>query len=168
MAGPLDRKRWPQGMLLEMLPKLKHEFLTLFERHPNVSWCCDQMSENYEKFGGIKRTYVYAWIAGDDEFREAFQKAKKMSIVVLEEEMHRRALEGDREEVFDKNGCVVGYKRKFSDRLLQMALRAVDPERYGNQAKAAPDVEHVINLNLGDAMTLEMVPEDEPEDDSTH
>ncbi len=53
----------------------------------------------------------------------------KAGLTGLEDEAHRRAFEGDEQEVF-KDGNCIGVTRKYSDTLAIFLLKAHDPEKY--------------------------------------
>jgi hypothetical protein len=80
----------------------------------------------------------------------------------LEDEAIRRAEEGWDEPVYTQTGKLAGYKKRFSDALLAMVLRAHDPERYGDRATVQGGV--VLNVNLGIDRTLENEPPAPPID----
>jgi len=64
------------------------------------------------------------------KFSEAWDEAEKLYIHILEEEAHRRAVDGVKKDVYFK-GEVVGTEMVYSDGLLQTLLKANDPGKYG-------------------------------------
>ncbi len=77
---------------------------------------------------GIERTAIYRWRDNPD-FEAKFEKARLTAVGVLEDEAHRRAVEGVDEPVYYK-GDVCGVVRKYSDTLLIVLLKANAPEKY--------------------------------------
>ncbi len=64
----------------------------------------------------------------DETFAEAREAALAAFAEMLAREVRRRAVEGWIErELQDKDGNVVGHVTKFSDRLLELALKRADP-----------------------------------------
>ena len=81
----------------------------------------------------------------DEEFAERVQMAKQMHLEGLERELHRRAVEGVLEPIVaGKDPQIVTYVRKYSDKLLELALRKADPVGYGNR-----DANVSVNVNTG-------------------
>ena len=61
--------------------------------------------------------------------REAWHGALAAHVERLRTEALRRAVEGwDERPILDKEGNVVGHVRKYSDRLLELVLKRLDPE----------------------------------------
>ncbi len=79
---------------------------------------------------GVARSTVYAHRAADAEFAEAWDDAYEAGNDQLEDEAHRRAVEGVDEPVFHR-GEIVGHVTKYSDQLLMFLLRGRRPDRYG-------------------------------------
>jgi hypothetical protein len=78
---------------------------------------------------GVSRRAPYDWRADDASFAEAWDEALEAACDALEAEARRRAYEGWEEPVYQK-GALVGRIRKYSDRLLEVLLRAHRPEKY--------------------------------------
>ena len=68
--------------------------------------------------------------------------------MVLEEALHERAVEGVDEPIVNHLGQVVGYKKKYSDRLLEVQLKALDPDTYSDKNKQSGNG-IVIRLSKG-------------------
>jgi len=77
---------------------------------------------------GIERTTVYLW-RRNPEFEKRFLAAEKESVGVLEDEMHRRGVQGVDKPVFYK-GEPCGVVREYSDTLLIVLAKARAPEKY--------------------------------------
>lgn len=65
-----------------------------------------------------------------------------------EEALHERAVEGVDEPIVNHLGQVVGYKKKYSDRLLEVQLKALDPDTYSDKNKQSGNG-IVINVEMG-------------------
>lgn len=65
-----------------------------------------------------------------------------------EKELHRRAVEGWEEPVFDIKGNLCGYKRKFSDACLIFLLKSHKPDIYADRPTALVKTE--VNINQAD------------------
>lgn len=73
---------------------------------------------------------LWNWRHGDDEdFKKAFEVARKLGIEAAEEEAWRRAVEGCEEPVF-QGGIEVGKKTVFSDTMMIFMLKGADPAKY--------------------------------------
>lgn len=76
---------------------------------------------------------VHTHYKTDPAFREAYDQAKEYFADSVEKEALRRGMEGWIEKpVVDKDGNVVGQVHKYSDRLLELALKRHRPE-YGEK-----------------------------------
>jgi len=95
------------------------------------------------KQSGISRKTVYNWLASDKNFKKRFDKvrpvAKEVYVGTLEQEAHRRAVEGVLEPVFYQ-GELVDHVRKFSDVLLIVLLKANAPEKYRERVEQSVDL----------------------------
>lgn len=84
---------------------------------------------------GLSVSLIRRHMSGDPEFFAAVDAAARASRVsILEDEAMRRAVEGVEEPVY-QSGVLVGVKRVYSDKLLQMMLAAADPARYGDRKR---------------------------------
>jgi hypothetical protein len=93
---------------------------------------------------GLPRSTAYDWRAADGAFAGRWRLAIKAAVGGLESDAIRRATTGWLVPVFYK-GKIVGYQRKFSDRLLIHLMKVMDPEHHnvGATAKSAPAAEKV-------------------------
>jgi len=71
----------------------------------------------------------------DPAFASAWEHAAKAGVMKLEDEVHRRAFEGDNEAVYNKDGELTGTKTKYSDVLAIFLLKAHNPEKYRENSK---------------------------------
>lgn len=76
---------------------------------------------------GLSTTTVYRKRKEDAEFEKRLQDALQGYKELLERETHRRGVDGWEEPVYQK-GAQVGTVRRFSDRLLELALKRHCPE----------------------------------------
>lgn len=76
----------------------------------------------------VGRRTVYDWLQ-DAEYAERHRDARESACDRLEEEARRRAVDGVERPIWQR-GQVVGSVREYSDRLLEMLLRANRPEKY--------------------------------------
>ena len=85
----------------------------------------------------------------DEEFAEEWEEAVGEATDMLESEARRRAVDGFEEPVFYK-GVQVGAYLKYSDRMLELLLKAHLPEKYSNRIQhsgsVGPDVIEKILL----------------------
>lgn len=88
---------------------------------------------------GLKIATVRAWKQKNPEFSLAWIEATQAYRESLEHEAYRRAVNGTLRPVYYK-GNEVGSVREYSDRLLELLLRANDPQKYGNRSQVDIDV----------------------------
>lgn len=110
---------------------------------------------------GISRYTAYIWRKNDPEFAERWDEAMKAGLLVLEDEMHRRAVDGVAEPVLhqgqptyitelytgedgkpasrlklDEHGQPIPMTvRKYSDTLAIFLAKAHDPEKYRDNSR---------------------------------
>jgi hypothetical protein len=85
---------------------------------------------------GVARSTVYAHRDTDPEFAEAWDDAYMAGNDLLEDEAHRRAVDGVEQPVMYR-GQVVASVREYSDQLLTFLLRGRRPDVYGTQRVTA-------------------------------
>lgn len=100
---------------------------------------------------GIDRTTVYAWCKVP-EFDERFEAARRESMLVLEDEATRRAVEGVDEPVFYL-GAECGMVRKYSDTLLIFLLKGGKPERYRERVEHSGDPKRPIVVRRAEELS---------------
>ena len=67
-------------------------------------------------------------------WKAAKESGEELRQIQREEEADRRGVLGWDEPVFDlRNGKVIGSVRRFSDRCLELKLKAADPQKYGEK-----------------------------------
>jgi hypothetical protein len=81
---------------------------------------------------GIDRQLHYRWLL-EPAYQKAFESARAEAAQLLEDEAVRRAHEGVLQPVFYK-GKPCGATREYSDQLLMFLLRALQPQRFRDNA----------------------------------
>ena len=95
-------------------------FLSALEKTGIVAWAA--------KAAGVGRRTVYDHLHADPDFAEKWEEALDSAEARLEEEVMRRALEGEQVPVYYK-GKVVGHKTRKSDTLLMFAIKNLQRRR---------------------------------------
>ena len=127
-----------QGKPLE--PQQKAKFLAkLLSSAGNVSKAA--------KAAGISRTAAYEHKSTDADFSGAWDDIINQVVDAMEEELHRRAVKGVQEPVFYK-GQMVAKVRKFSDRLLEFALKGKRPDIYRERFDINQNVSGSLDVNI--------------------
>lgn len=114
---------------------------------------------------GISKRTFYRNLAGDPVLAERFRQAQLerdkvrnvRRIEEAEKELHRRAVEGWEEPVFDIKGNHCGNKRKYSDACLIFMLKSLKPEVFADKPQAQALVQN--NLNIATRTEAEIVAE---------
>lgn len=99
----------------------------------NVSEACE--------LSGAARTTVYRHRESDPDFAKAWDEACDIAWDRLEREAYRRAAEGWDEPVY-QGGKLVGHVRKFSDRMLEITLRAKRAREYRESKETTVHVDN--------------------------
>lgn len=83
------------------------------------------------ELSGVTARTTLNWRNNDEDeaFQAAFASARALAGDILEAEIMRRAVEGIDEPVYQQ-GRLVGFVRRYSDRLLEMAAKGAFPEKY--------------------------------------
>ena len=81
------------------------------------------------KVAGVGRSTGYLWRQEDPEFAQKWDEAVAEGIDRLEDEAHRRAVEGVKHPVY-RGGVLVGEMTKYSDKLLMFLMKRRRPEVY--------------------------------------
>lgn len=99
----------------------------------------------------------------DPEFAAAWSDALQEACANVESEIHRRAVEGWEEPVFQR-GELVGTITKYSDRLLELRAKGLMPERYAverRDVKVSGEVTHqhhhtaaILTISAEDVLLL--------------
>ena len=99
---------------------------------------------------GIDRDYHYYWLKSDENYRLAFEQARKMAGDRAEDEVYRRGIEGfDHPVIYE--GKITGTYKAYSDNLAMFFLKGLRPERYrDNQAEITLQGPTQINITIKD------------------
>jgi len=87
---------------------------------------------------GISGAQPRRWAQSDELFQQEYERAKFVAAEILEDEAHRRAVEGVDEPVWYK-GEEVGSVKKYSDTLLIFLLKGLKPEVYRERYEVKND-----------------------------
>lgn len=115
-------------------------FLEAFATCGNVSLAAE--------CAGVGRRTVYGWANSDAAFQDAMSDAREQAVDALEAEARRRALQGVERPVFQK-GSKVGSVTEYSDRLLEVLLKANRPEKYADRSKTELSVGTISAQAIG-------------------
>lgn len=90
------------------------------------------------KMAGVNSSTVFAYRKNNPDFAEMFAEAADEYKERIHREVYRRGVEGVEEEIYGKEG-LLGTKRVYSDRLLELEAKRVDPSYRdkGNQIDLA-------------------------------
>jgi len=103
------------------------------------------------RVGGISTAALNHHLKNDEQFFEDCEHAKAEFVKGLEAEAYRRAVTGLLENVYNKDGDIVGQKKVYSDRLLEILLKANDPAKFREQ--------HHLNIGTGGPGGVLIVPQ---------
>ncbi len=84
------------------------------------------------EFSGLSLQTIASLKRKDPDFAKAYSIARKVRIEVYRSEARRRAVDGWTVPIFYR-GEQVGHERKHSDRLLEILLKAEDPDTFGDR-----------------------------------
>ena len=108
----------------------------------------------------IDRQLHYYWLKNDTDYAAAFNDTKGQYQERLEAGADRRAVEGVKEPIFDRNGKqVLGkdgkpmYRYKYSDILLMFRLKGIDPDKYAERRKVDTNVNHTGSIKHYNELT---------------
>lgn len=106
--------------------KVRETFLSTLAHACNVSEAC--------RVAGIGRMTAYKWRDDDPVFAEAWQAAVDEAVDKLEREAWRRGVEGVEKPVTYQGEITTTYL-EYSDRMLEILLKAHRPEKYVERVK---------------------------------
>ena len=110
--------------------RARETFLEVLRETANVSEAA--------KTARVSRTCAYAHQKADPAFAAAWDEAVEVARDALEAEARRRAVNGVEEPVFHK-GKVCGHIRRYSDRMLEILLKAHRPEKFKERSEVKHD-----------------------------
>jgi hypothetical protein len=105
----------------KLTPHAREKFLAHLSKTANVT--------ESAKVIGMSRQGVYDARDTDPSFRRAWDQAVEIATDTLEQEARRRALDGWDEPVFYR-GEEIGRVRQYSDRMLELLLKANRPRKF--------------------------------------
>ena len=159
-GAPVGRKRGegvPQAALTE---ERKEVFLSELRRHGIVSAAARAASPHAK---GTCAPSFYILRKNDPEFAAAWDDAIEQATGSVELEIHRRAVEGYDEPVYQK-GELVGTITRFSDRLLELRAKGLMPDRYAverRDVKVSGEITHqhhhtaaILTISAEDVLLL--------------
>lgn len=125
----------PDKATQEHRDKAREEFIRILRVTGNVSESCRQV--------GLSRMIAYDLREKIPEFAKAWDDAIEEAVDALEAEARRRAVQGVPEGVYYE-GVKVDTQQRYSDRMLEILLKAHRPDKFRENVK----VEHEIGANL--------------------
>lgn len=119
-------------------------FITVLANTGRVDKACEAID--------ISRYTAYQWRDTNSDFAAAWEKAKRISASHLEDEAHRRAVDGVTQEIYDKDGNVVSTRTTYSDTLLTFLLKANDPEKFSDKTEVrhSGGIQLLVNTGVPD------------------
>ena len=138
----------PVPALTDRTLRARERFLRALAETANITAAC--------AMAGISRDTAYRWRAHDHGFAAAWTEALDAATDALEAEARRRAMEGVPEPVvsggrvvLDETGAPL-MVRRYSDRLMEVLLRAHRPEKYSPvvRVEAETDLAALSNPQL--------------------
>ena len=135
MPNPKEAKRWPRGRGL-----WRELVLKAYATHGTL--------EAAAQAAGTSRRTIARLLAKDERFRARMDEAREVFVDSLEEEVDRRAFEGVERPVF-QGGKLVGHVREFSDRLAELRLKALRPEKYADRRAVQASGPASFTVRLG-------------------
>jgi hypothetical protein len=117
----------------------KQRVLKALAKGKSPTWAAEE--------AGIGRSTAWLWRKNDPQFAAAWDEAVAEGVDRLEDEAHRRAVEGYNPRPVYHKGRKVGEIREYSDSLLGLLLKSRRPEVYTRS--------HDGTTNVNVKMTLE-------------
>ena len=124
--------------------------------------------EHYAKTGRVHESadvihrsasQIRNWKERDPKFLAAYKEAEERFLEKIEAEIDRRAVEGVREDVFNRKGEKTGTVTKFSDVLIMFRAKALAPNKYRERIEqTGPNggaLQSEIKVNVIDPNTAE-------------
>jgi hypothetical protein len=117
----------------------KQRLLKALAKGKSPAWAAEE--------AGIGRSTAWLWRQNDPEFATAWDEAVAEGVDRLEDEAHRRAVEGYNPRPVYHKGKKVGEIREYSDSLLALLLKSRRPEVYARGDR--PPTQNVfLNMTL--------------------
>jgi hypothetical protein len=122
----------------KLTDRAREQFLAVVAKTANVSEACRRIN--------MSRTGVHNARNAHPEFAAAWDEALEVATDALAREARRRAIEGWNEPVFHQ-GRKCGVIRRYSDRMLELLLKAHRPEKFRER----------LDMNHSGRVTLEQL-----------
>jgi hypothetical protein len=120
-GSPAHVSHMSMGRQTVRTSKARETFLETLASSCNITAAC--------RAANVSRATAYRWREEDESFDAAWRFALDEAVDELEREAWRRAKDGvDRPITYQ--GQVTGYFREYSDRLMEVLLKAHRPEKY--------------------------------------
>lgn len=97
------------------------------------------------RLSGVHRNSHYKWMDTDPDYRERFERARKVVADEAEEEVFRRVFHGFHTPII-YHGKITGWYKSHSDALAMFVLRALKPRVYGRNAE--PEYEGPTSMEI--------------------
>lgn len=143
---------------MEMTPERKQIFLRELRRHGIVRAAARAASPATDSPTACSSSFYRARNM-DPEFAADWDNALAEAAADVELEIHRRAIEGYEEPVYQR-GELVGTITRYSDRLLELRAKGLMPDRYAVERKDVRLQGKIEHDHQHRAVLLELRPED--------
>lgn len=136
--GTQDLRTHPVGSVARevAVAELQAKFLEKLRETCSVRIACTEAQ--------VVRSVAYEWREKDPHFAKLWDIAVEEATDELEREARRRAVEGWEEPVYTRDGAMCGTIRRYSDKMLELLLKAYRPTKFRDRVQ----VEHEIGENL--------------------
>lgn len=143
---------------MEMTPERKQIFLRELRRHGIVRAAARAASPATDSPTACSSSFYRARNM-DPEFAADWDNALAEAAADVELEIHRRAIEGYEEPVYQR-GELVGTITRYSDKLLELRAKGLMPDRYAVERKDVRLQGKIEHDHQHRAVLLELRPED--------
>lgn len=117
---PVPRRKRRDGWT----PDVQRKFIEVLADTGLVASACEAVDMSQQSAFRLRRA------PGGESFARAWEAATAAAATRLIDVAFSRAIEGVDVPVFDRDGCRIGSKRHYSDRLMMFLLRAYRPDRF--------------------------------------
>ena len=111
-------------------------FGSLFKEHGFVSW------------GTFRAMTEFMCPGLAMLFKQSLELREELRLERAEAALEKRAIDGVKEEVYTQSGKLAGYRTRWSDKLLEIHLKALNPEKYAERQNHNVSG-MIVNVNLG-------------------
>lgn len=131
LADPLDPK------YTELTPLVRSAFLHALAGCGNLTQVCEELRLSVQS--------VLKWRRENEDFRKAYDDAKREAVHVWEAEAARRAFKGVAKPVYQQT-LLVGHVQEYSDKLAEFLLRTGEPTKFN--PKTVTEVQHSGSMGI--------------------